>query len=449
MPVSLFGTDGVRGIANDSLTPGLVFRLSRSVAVWFRRKFGGDGRAVVVVGRDTRRSGDMFTAAVIAGVTSTGADVLSLGVVPTPAVAHAVANSSDAVGGIVVSASHNPAAYNGIKLFGGEGRKLSLDDEAEIEGLLEQCPGCLPRGTSVGVVHHGAQEVAAYLHDLACAPGHSLDGIRILLDCANGAGFRLGPAAFRDAGAVVTTLFDEPDGFNINGGCGSTRPEVLRAAMLAGDYDLGISLDGDADRVVAVSREGQILDGDDILYILARDLKERNLLPGNRVVTTIVNNRGLDASLKTEEVEVVHCSVGDREIMYTMQREGASLGGETSGHILMEDFSVSGDAILAALMVTSVLVRTKRSVGALLEGFTKFPQVLVNVPVRDREALLGDQVIATRIEEVEGLLGDEGRVLVRASGTEPVVRVMVECPGAGEAERMARDLADVVSERLS
>ncbi|MFO8061250.1 MAG: phosphoglucosamine mutase [Bacillota bacterium] len=346
-----------------------------------------------------------------------------------------------------MSASHNPAEYNGIKFFGGEGRKLRREDEAEIERLLDESSS-LPGGTAVGAHHRGSREISRYLRDLVRAPGHSLEGIRVLLDCANGAGFRLAPAAFSDAGAQVTALFDRPDGFNINDGCGSTEPDALRGAMLAGDYDLGISLDGDADRVVAVSPEGRVLDGDDLLYILARDFARRGLLPGGKIVTTVVNNRGLDASLKADRVRVVHCSVGDREIMYAMQREGARLGGETSGHILMEDFSVAGDATLAALMLASVMVRSGRSLAELLEGFTKFPQVIINVPVRDREGLAGDRVISDRIGEVEDRLADDGRVLVRASGTEPVVRVMVECPRAREAKRMASELACLVSERL-
>lgn len=452
MGTSLFGTDGVRGVANRTLTPELVFDLVRCGTEYCLETFKmpTGGRPRVIIGRDTRRSGDMFTAAAVAGATSAGADVVSLGTVPTPAVAHAVVGSPSAVVGIMVSASHNPPEYNGIKFFNADGHKLDVEDEESIEDRLgapgDRCtrPGAMDIGTCLP----GGEEVHAYLMHLVESAGGRLSGLRVLLDCANGAGYRLGPAAFSEAGASVTALFDEPDGRNINDGCGSTHPAALQGAMLAGEYDIGFSLDGDADRVVAASPHGRLFDGDDILYILARDLQQRGRLAGDCLVTALTNNWGLDASLRPLGIEVTHCSVGDREIMQSMGRVGARLGGETSGHIIIADHATAGDGILTAVMVSSVMVRTGQAAEELLDGLVKYPQVTRNVPVRNKEGLPDDEEISRRISEADHRLGDDGRLVIRPSGTEPVVRVMVECPCAQEAEDVAESLAELVKKRL-
>ncbi len=452
MGTSLFGTDGVRGVANRTLTPELSFDLVRCGTEYFLETFEvpTGGRPRVVIGRDTRRSGDMLTAAAVAGATSAGADVLSLGIVPTPAVAHAVVACPSAVVGIMISASHNPPEYNGVKFFDPEGHKLDVGVEKAIETRVaaQQNTCTRPGAMEVGTCLPAAGEVHAYLTHLVGAAGEGLSGLRVLLDCANGAGYRLGPAAFRGAEASVTVLFDEPDGFNINEGCGSTHPESLQGAMLAGDYDIGFSLDGDADRVVAVSPSGRLFDGDDILYILARDLQHRGRLTRDALVTAVTNNWGLDASLRPFGIEVTHCSVGDREIMQTMGCVGARLGGETSGHIIIADHATAGDGILTAVMVSSVMARTGESAEDLLDGLVKYPQVTRNVPVANKEGFAEDEEISRSIGEAEDRLGDEGRLVIRPSGTEPVVRVMVECPCAEEAEDVAESLAELVKQRL-
>lgn len=451
MSASLFGTDGVRDVANSVLTPELVCRLTRAATSWMLQSHSDQGRPQVAVGRDTRISGDLLTAAAVAGVTSAGADVCFLNVVPTPAAAHAALSSDAVIGGIIISASHNPSEYNGVKLFDADGLKLQSEDEIAIEEMMELPASSfdLPVERNVGRCLPAGDMVADYVAHLAEAAGdEGLKGLRVLLDCAHGSGYRLGPEALRRAGADVEARFDRPDGLNINQGCGSTNPGALQGEMISGNYDVGFSLDGDADRLTAVSPAGRILDGDDLLYIIARDMQERGRLDGDIMVTAIINNRGLDASLQERGITVTHCPVGDREILHEMKRVGARLGGETSGHVILADYATAGDGILTAVVTAAVMRRSGRSLDDLLEGLVKYPQITRNVPVERKEMLEDDSVLKERISAAEQQLGEEGRLIVRASGTEPVVRVVVECPSEEQAKQTADELGVIISERL-
>ncbi len=454
MTLSLFGTDGVRGIANEELTAELAYRLSRSAGRWFKKESElVDERPRVMIGCDTRISGDMLRSAVVAGLTSIGIDAVVLGIVPTPAVARAAIECSCAVGGVVISASHNPAEYNGIKLFTADGHKLSSQDEMAIEKQLKDA-GCGSAGCAaenIGREFSGGSFVASYLQYLMTSLNmtpNSLSDLNVVLDCANGAAYRLGPWAFQQVGASVEVLFDDPDGKNINVNCGSTHPEQLRGRMLSSDHDIGLAFDGDADRLLAVSPGGRLLDGDDLLYIIARHLYEQDRLPANKIVTTVINNRGLDASLKPLGIEVIHSSVGDREIMAVMQREDVSLGGETSGHILLGDYATSGDGILTGLLVSDILIKSGQSLDSWLKGLEKYPQVKRNVRVEHKDKFAEDEVIEDAIAQANHRLKPHGRLVVRPSGTEPVIRVIVEGPDFDLLEELADELAEVIHQRL-
>ncbi|MFO7941773.1 MAG: phosphoglucosamine mutase [Bacillota bacterium] len=451
MSPSLFGTDGVRGVANSELTPKLAFDLVRAATGFFLENRGDDdSRPRIVMGRDTRRSGDMIGAAASSAAMSCGVDVIDMGVVPTPAVAHATAGCEANVAGVVVSASHNPSEYNGIKFFDAGGYKLTPDDEERIEQSMGEV-GLAPRGSALGRLRRGDREVWEYLEHLTSSlglDGNSLKGFKVAMDCANGAGYRLGPAAFRSAGASVTPIFDRPDGDNINVECGSTKPESLIGMMTAGDYDVGFALDGDADRLVAVSPLGEVLDGDDLLYIIARDMAEEGELANDTVVVTMINNLGLGACLEPLGVETVQCPVGDREIMLKMRETGANLGGEISGHIVLGHCATTGDGILSALTIARAQLNRGRGIEEMVADFTKYPQIVENVPVSDREGLADDETIEEAISRARNRLGESGRIIVRASGTEPVVRILVEGPDREMIEGIAGNLADIVSKRL-
>ncbi|MFP4200837.1 MAG: phosphoglucosamine mutase [Clostridia bacterium] len=451
MSPSLFGTDGVRGVANSRLTPELAFNLVRAATGFFLERRGqGDFCPRIIMGRDTRRSGDMIGAAAASAAMSCGVDVIDMGVVPTPAVAHATASCDANVAGLVISASHNPSEYNGIKFFDASGYKLAPQDEGEIErGMGENGPR--PQGSALGRLFRGDREVWEYLEHLTASLGldrDSLAGLRVAMDCANGAGYRLGPAAFRSAGASVTSIFDSPDGDNINVECGSTKPESLIGMMTSGDYDVGFALDGDADRLVAVSPLGKVLDGDDLLYIIARDMIQEGELANETVVVTMINNLGLGACLEPLGVETVQCPVGDREIMIKMRETGANLGGEISGHLVLGHCATTGDGILSALTIARALLNRGQGIEEMVMDFTKYPQIVENVPVSDREGLEEDQTIEEAISRGRKRLGESGRIIVRPSGTEPVIRILVEGPDRELIEEIADDLADIVAQRL-
>jgi phosphoglucosamine mutase len=436
-----FGTDGVRGVANEDLTPELALALGRASA----RVLGGDA---VVIGRDTRRSGPMLEAALAAGYASEGVSVCLLGVVPTPTVAHAAA--SRGVPGAMISASHNPFPDNGIKLFAAGGRKLADEAEdqleAELAHLLGSGGGERPTGAGVGsIAHDDGGAAAAYADDLHRAIGsRTLSGLSVVLDCAHGAASTLAPDVLRAAGVEVTVVHAEPDGVNINEDAGSTSPEALQQAVVDHGADLGLALDGDADRLLAIDGSGALVDGDHVIAILAIDRQAQGRLPHDTVVATVMSNLGFRQGMARRGITVVDTKVGDRYVLEALARTGAALGGEQSGHVIQADLATTGDGLLTALSLLDVVARAGRSLADLAaDAMTSLPQVLVNVRLAQRDADLLDR-LAGDIAEAEARLGDEGRVLVRPSGTEPLIRVMVEAPTSERAEHEAETLADAV-----
>ncbi len=441
-----FGTDGVRGVANTELTPELALAVGRASA---RVLAGGDIRQVVI-GRDTRRSGEMLEAALAAGFASEGLEVLLLGVVPTPLVAHESAHLG--VPGAMISASHNPYPDNGIKLFAAGGRKLTDDVEAELEAQFHDLLSGLdratrPDGAEVGtVVPAGADAEARYTDLLLDAIGRrDLRGLSVVLDCAHGAASTIAPRVVTGTGVVSTVVHAEPDGVNINEQAGSTAPDVLAAAVLGAGADVGLALDGDADRLVAVDAAGTVVDGDHLLAILAIDRQARGALVGDTVVATVMSNLGFRQAMDRRGINVVETAVGDRYVLEALAETGAVLGGEQSGHVIQTDVATTGDGLLTALSILDVMARTGRTLADLAaDAMTSLPQVLVNVRLAERREDLVD-ALASDIAAAEERLGATGRVLVRASGTEPLIRVMVEAPTEEQAIVEAEALASAVS----
>jgi phosphoglucosamine mutase len=445
---NLFGTDGVRGLANGVLTAELALDLSVAAAhvLTDRGEYAG-ARPLAVVGRDTRISGQFLEAAVVAGLASAGVDVLLLGVVPTPGVAYLTA-SLDADLGVMLSASHNPMPDNGIKFLARGGVKL---DDA-IEHAIELRMGeewTRPTGGNVGRVTTYDAALDDYVEHLVQTTSKPLAGLRVVLDCAEGAASDAGPRALENAGAKVTAIHAQPDGLNINEGCGSTHLGNLQAAVVKDGADVGFALDGDADRCLAVDHEGNVIDGDQILCILADSLRDQGKLVGDTVVATVMSNLGFNRALAATGIKVVQTKVGDRYVLEAMKAGGYSLGGEQSGHVIMSDHATTGDGILTALHLLERMAMTGKSLQQLAGMMTRLPQVLLNVPGVDRTRCDTDEVLAAAVAEAEAGLGDDGRVLLRASGTEPLVRVMVEAVSLDEAHAVAEKLADVVRERLS
>jgi phosphoglucosamine mutase len=444
----IFGTDGVRGLANGHLTAELALDLSVAAArvLADRGEFEGH-RPLAVVGRDTRISGQFLEHAVVAGLASAGVDVLRLRVLPTPAVAY----MTEALGadlGVVISASHNPMPDNGIKFLARGG--LKLDDA--VEKLIEQRLAeewDRPLGGDVGRVTPYATPVEEYVGHLVGTVSRPLEGIKVVLDCAHGAAYEAGPRALRAAGAEVIAIGVEPDGLNINDGCGSTHLGPLQAAVVEHGADAGFALDGDADRCLAVDHEGNAVDGDQILAILALGMAESGHLAKNTVVATVMSNLGFVQAMRTAGVGVRQTKVGDRYVLEAMRVQGYSLGGEQSGHVIMSEYATTGDGILTALHVLERMAVTGQSLQTLASVVTRLPQVLVNVPDVDKSRADEDPVLAAAIAEEEAALGDTGRVLLRPSGTEQLVRVMVEAATQDEAEAVANRLADVVKQQLS
>lgn len=443
----VFGTDGVRALANgDVLTPELALRLGRAVVAVLTEE--GVSRPAIAVGRDPRWSGDMLEAALMAGITSAGGDVVRLGVLPTPGVAHHAA-TADVHAGAVLSASHNPIEDNGIKFFGGDGFKLTDAEEDRLEELLTG-GGQLPRPTGIGIgrVHEEPGAVGRYVEHLVEAADTDLSGIRVVVDAANGSASRVAPQVYRHLGADVVAVHAEPDGRNINDGCGSTHPEAVTAAVLEHGADVGIAHDGDADRLVAADHVGSEVDGDVVLAILARDLQQRGLLVADTVVTTVMTNLGFRRAMGELGIEVVTTKVGDRYVLEAMRADGLVLGGEQSGHLISLDLATTGDGILSAVRLLSTMRRTGAALADLRTVMTRLPQVLVNVRDVDRDALRDAAAVETAVADLEAKLGDEGRVLVRPSGTEPVIRVMVEAPTTEIAQDAADRIAAVVADQV-
>ncbi|MDQ0647334.1 phosphoglucosamine mutase [Microbacterium natoriense] len=451
MPI--FGTDGVRGLANGTLTADLALTLAQATAVVLgqgrtaeARKAAGK-RLTAVVARDPRVSGHFLEAAVAAGLASSGVDVLEAGVIPTPALAFLIADR-DADFGVMISASHNAAPDNGIKIFARGGVKLPDVVEERIEAAMAG-EKLRPTGASVGRIIRFADAEDRYVVHLLGSIPHPLDGIKVVLDCANGAASGVSPETFKDAGADVTVIGADPDGWNINDGVGSTHLDKLAEAVVRLGADIGIAHDGDADRCLAVDAEGKIIDGDQIMAILAVSMKERGHLTDDTLVATVMSNLGLHVAMREHGITVRQTAVGDRYVLEDMNAGGYALGGEQSGHVIMSEFATTGDGLLTGLHLVSEMARQKKTAAELASVMTVYPQVLINVRGVDRDALEGDEVVQSAVREVEAELGDTGRVLLRKSGTEPLVRVMVEAADAESVQTYATRLADVVRERLA
>jgi phosphoglucosamine mutase len=444
----LFGTDGVRGLANRELTAELALDLSVAAAhVLADVGAFADHRPTAVVGRDGRASGEFLEAAVVAGLASAGIDVLLLGVVPTPAVAYL----TDALGadlGVMLSASHNAMPDNGIKFFASGGHKLDDAIEDAIEARIGD-PWERPIGAGVGRVRSDLSAVAGYVDYLISTLPNGLGGLHIVVDCANGAASSVAPGMYEIAGARVTTIHSEPDGLNINENCGSTHLGDLVSAVLEHGADAGIAHDGDADRCLAVDSRGNVIDGDHILAILATSMNDSGRLAGGTVVATIMANLGFKIAMRNAGINVVETAVGDRYVLEAMKSDGYVLGGEQSGHVVMTEFANTGDGLLTALHLLSRVAQTKTPLSDLAASVTKFPQVLVNVKGVDRSRAGSDPVVAAAVARATEELGDSGRVLLRPSGTEPVIRVMVEAASHGQAERICDELAAVVLAELA
>ncbi|TFC57017.1 MULTISPECIES: phosphoglucosamine mutase [unclassified Cryobacterium] len=451
----LFGTDGVRGLANRDLTAGLALGLAQASAVVLtsgrraeeRRAQGR--RPVAVVARDPRISGEFITSAVAAGLASSGVDVLDAGVIPTPAAAFLIADIG-ADFGVMISASHNPAPDNGIKFFNFGGTKLPDDVEDRIEAVLDAGDQLLtPIAGDVGRIRRFADAEDRYVVHLLGTLPHRLEGIHVVLDCAHGAAAGVSPQVFTDAGARVTVIGADPDGLNINDGVGSTHLDNLARAVLEHGADVGIAHDGDADRCLAVDRDGNIVDGDQIMAILAVSMAERGVLKDRTLVATVMSNLGLKKAMAANGINMIESKVGDRYVLEELDAHGLSLGGEQSGHVIMTKFATTGDGILTGLHIVAEMARTGKTLAELASVMKVFPQILVNVRGVDHHALAGDEVIAQAVRDAETELGDTGRVLLRPSGTEPMVRVMVEAADQPTADRLAHALADVVQSRLA
>ena len=439
----LFGTDGVRGVANRDLTPELAFSLGRAAAI----VLGEEGRPSLVVGRDTRPSGPMLVAALAAGACSAGGDVHRLGIVPTPAVAFATVDRG-ARAGVVVSASHNPPEDNGIKFFSSKGMKLPDDVEDEIERVVREGDGPRPLGPEVGRVYDPVEELEAYVEHLVTCAEARLDGLRVVVDCANGAAYRLAPQALRLLGAEVHAINTDAHGTNINMGCGATHPEVVADAVRELGADAGVAHDGDADRAIFVDAEGRVVDGDQVLAACAVAMKEDGRLAGDTVVSTVMANLGFRRAMDEAGISVLEAPVGDRYVLEEMLRAGAALGGEQSGHVIFREHATTGDGLLTAVRFLSLAQRKGATVTDLAATMRRFPQVLENVQVAHKDRLEAAEGAWEAVRAAEAALGDEGRILVRASGTEPVVRVMVEAETEEDARHHAESVAEAVRKAL-
>lgn len=444
----LFGTDGIRGVANEPpLTPDLAYRVGRELTATLAARRGGE-RVRVVIGRDTRRSGPLLEAAMVAGLLSAGADCFTVGVLPTPGIA-LLTRGLEADGGIVLSASHNPFEDNGIKLFSAEGTKFPDAWEEQIESRVageDTAPRA--RGGDIGRLTSYDRAEKYYVDFLCRCFPMDLAGLTVVLDCAHGATYRVAPAVFRHLGARVITTCARPDGININAGCGALHPEGLRRRLTAARADIGFAFDGDGDRLISVDHLGEIRDGDYALAIAGRHMAARGRLKANTVVTTVMANLGLDEALKAAGIQVVKTQVGDRYVHEEMQRVGANLGGEQSGHLLFPDHAPTGDGILSALAILAVVREAGEPLASLATCMRKFPQVLVNVPVSRKPPIDTLPAVTARIRALEGELDGSGRILVRYSGTESLARVMIEGADDARIRVMADELATMLRREL-
>ena len=442
----LFGTDGVRGLANRDLTAELALHLS-SAAAQVLTETRSTGRPSAVVGRDPRASGEFLSAAVVAGIAGSGVDVWDVGMLPTPAIAY-LTEATGADFGVMLSASHNPMPDNGIKFFARGGTKLPDAVEDRIEEVFSDGIPSGPTGADVGRVRVGGAGVDRYVDHLIGSLDHDLSGLRVVVDAANGAASSASPKAMRALGAEVIELHTTPDGYNINHDCGSTHTESLMAAVIEHGADAGIAHDGDADRCLAVDAEGRLVDGDQIMAVLAIGMKDSGTLVKNSVVATVMSNLGFKLAMRDFDISLVETAVGDRYVLEAMREGGYNLGGEQSGHVLLLDHATTGDGTLTAIHLLARMAATGDSLATLASAMTRLPQVLINVPDVNKSGLTESQELADAVAEVEEQLADSGRVLLRPSGTEPLVRVMVEATDQSVAQEVAEKLAATVVEAL-
>jgi phosphoglucosamine mutase len=443
----LFGTDGVRGLANKDITSESALKLAQAAAIVLGEQARARGqKPIAVIGRDPRISGEFLAAAISAGLASSGVDVFDAGVIPTPATSFLTADL-DADFGVMISASHNPAPDNGIKFFSRGGHKLDDAVEDAIEKALSAKP-LTPIGAEIGHVKEFADAKSRYLVHLQGTLPNSLKGIKVVVDCANGAASDIAPKAFKDAGAEVVVIGNEPDGYNINLGCGSTHLSALQAAVVEHGADVGIAHDGDADRTLAVDATGAIVDGDQIMAILAVAAKARGDLSRNTLVATVMSNLGLKIAMKQAGIEMIETKVGDRYVLEVIREGGYTLGGEQSGHLIFARHATTGDGILTGLQLLAQMSSTGKSLQELASAMKVYPQVLINVPEVDKSKVDSDLELQKVVQEAKTELGETGRVLLRASGTEPLVRVMVEAQDAGTAQSWAERIARVVEKQL-
>ncbi|MCA1061453.1 phosphoglucosamine mutase [Rossellomorea aquimaris] len=441
-----FGTDGVRGVANTELTPELAFKLGR---------FGGyvltkdATRPKILIGRDTRISGHMLEGALVAGLLSIGAEVMRLGVISTPGVAY-LTKALGAQAGVMISASHNPVGDNGIKFFGPDGFKLSDDQESEIEDLLDQTVDGLPRptGADLGQVSDYFEGGQKYLQYLKQSVDEDFDGLHIALDCAHGATSALATHLFADLDADISTMGASPDGLNINEGVGSTHPESLAEMVKEKGADLGLAFDGDGDRIIAIDEHGRIVDGDQIMYICGKYLKSQGQLKQSTVVSTVMSNLGFHKGLEENGIQSIQTAVGDRYVVEEMKKHGYTLGGEQSGHIIFLDYNTTGDGLLTGIQLVNIMKVTGKSLSELAGEMQKFPQKLVNVRVTDKHHVTDNETVKNVIQKVEEEMNGNGRILVRPSGTEPLVRVMAEAPTEELCEQYVNEIVQVVDQEM-
>lgn len=442
-----FGTDGVRGVANQELTPELAFKLGRFGGHVLMQHAPENEHPRVLVARDTRISGQLLESALISGLLSVGIEVMQLGVVPTPAVAY-LTRTQNCVAGVMISASHNPAADNGIKFFGADGFKLSDDQEEEIEALLDSPVDELPRPSAEGLgtvdeFHEGTIKYVQFLQ--TTIPG-DLEGISVCLDAAHGATSPLINQLFADLETDFYTMGDRPDGININKNVGSTHPEALQEFVKEKGAQVGLAFDGDGDRLIAVDENGEVVDGDKIMFICAKHLKSKGRLAENTVVSTVMSNIGFHKAIEENGMVALKTQVGDRYVVEEMRKGGYSLGGEQSGHIVFMNLNTTGDGLLSAVQLLSVMKETGKSLSELAAEVTIFPQKLVNIRVRDKHTVMDEPAVKAVIEEVESEMNGDGRILVRPSGTEPLLRVMAEASTDEKVDRYVDRIADIIRE---
>jgi len=442
----LFGTDGVRGVANTELTPELAFRLGRTATAYFGRQ---SERPLLIVGRDTRISGQMLEAALSAGICSAGGEAVNVGVIPTPAVAY-LARTLGAQAGVVISASHNPYPDNGIKFFAGNGNKLPDAVEAEMEELVLAEPDQLvrPSGDHVGTIKNRHDLSSAYIDHAVSTVKESFKGLKIVVDCANGSAYEVAPVVLKRLGAEVVVLNHQPSGCNINRECGSTHLDGIKAAVISHKADFGIAYDGDADRCLAVDEKGNVVDGDKIMCICALELMRQGKLKDNTLVATVMSNIGLHQAIKRMGGKSVVTGVGDRYVLEAMNANGYSLGGEQSGHIIFSEHCTTGDGIVTSLQLIAAIVKSGNKLSEMAALMTTFPQLLVNVRVGCKDGWQDNAAICAAIRAAEDELGENGRVLVRPSGTEPLIRVMAEGPEIDSLEQLVHQVADTIRKEL-